>query len=196
VPELDTIWRRRIALMAVVALAVAIPVTIAIRGGDEGEGQDDAAPSELSDVVGLGEREFDRSLGVELRLPAGWKRKKEGEAVTYRSNDKGVLVAISAPGPAGDADEIHDAAVESIESEYRRAEVQKRGSKQRLGGRPAEIAAISATNPKEGTPIRILVATASGEKRAYLVEVFAAGEDPSTSQVEAQVLLNNLSIEG
>jgi hypothetical protein len=195
VPDVSTVWKRRIALMAVVALVIAIPATIAIRGGDD-DGEGDAAPAAQTEAPEVGKLELDRSLGVELRVPAGWKRKKEGEAVTYRSDDETVLIAISAPGPAGDFEEIQDAAVDAIESEYRRVEVVKRSSKQRLGGRRAETAAIAATNPKQGTPIRILVVTAKGEERAYLVEVFAAGSDPNASLVEGQALLNNLRLEG
>ena len=179
--------------MAAVGLLVAIPVTLIVRGGD-----DDNEPAPTADPVvpAVGQVRFDRELGVELRLPAGWKRSKEKGAVSFRSGDGSVLVAISAPGPDEDAKAIHRAAVEAIESKYRAAEVVSRDETAKLGNRPADVTAISARQPQDRAPVRILVVTANGKNRAYLAEVFAAGEDPSAALVEAQVLLNNLRIKG
>ena len=192
-PDQRTIWKRRLVLMAVVALIVAIPVTVAVRGSDD----DGEAPAPVTDPPEVGNIEFDRKLGVELRLPEGWKRKEEkGGAVSYRSRDGSVLIAISAPGPANDYEEIAGAAIDSIEGEYRKVEVVDRIKNRKLGGARAVTAAISAVNPENGVPLRILLSAAKGEKRAYLVEVFAAGEDPSNSLVEAQALLNNLKLTG
>ena len=52
---------------------------------------------------------------------------------------------------------------------------------------------LSAHRPGSGASMRILVATAKGDERAYLVEVFASG---SAALVEAQVLLNTLRLDG
>ena len=188
-PEPRTIWMRRAVLMAVIGLAIAIPVTIIVRGDDDSEAPTAPEP-QLPEV---GEVQFDRDLGVELRLPAGWKRKREGEAVTLKSQDGTVLIGISTPGPEEDVDAIQAAAVDAIKSEYRAVKVVDTSKKRKLGGRPAQVAVISARHPKERSPLRILVGTAKGERRAYLVEVFASG---SQGLVEAQVLLNNLSLEG
>jgi hypothetical protein len=195
VPDQRTIWKRRAALMAVVGLLVAIPVTLIVRGGGDDDGDDSPPPAEPQ-IPEVGDVRVDRKLGVELRLPAGWKRNREKEAVSFRSDDGSVLIAISAPGPEEDVRAIHRAAVEAVERKYRAVEVVDRDAKARLGGRPADLTAISARQPKDRSPLRILIVTARGEKRAYLVEVFAAGEDPNAALVEAQVLLNNLRVEG
>jgi hypothetical protein len=179
--------------MAVVGLLVAIPVTLIVRGGDD-DSDSPPPPAAEPEVPAVGQVRIDRKLGVALRLPAGWKRSKEKDAVSFRSDDGSVLIAISAPGPEEDAKEIQRAAVEAIESKYRAVEVVNRDGKTRLGGRSAELAAISARQPKDRSPLGILVVTAKGEKRAYLAEVFAAGEDPNAALVEAQVLLNNLRL--
>jgi hypothetical protein len=189
-PEPRTIWKRRAILMAVVGLLIAIPVTIAVRG-DGGDGEQ--APEPTPDVPAVGEVQFDRDLGVELRLPEGWKRKRKDDVVTFKSEDGTVLIAISAPGPEDDVDAIQAAAIDEIKSQYRGVEVVDSKKKRKLGGRPAQVAVISARHPKDRAPLRILVGTAKGEQRAYLVEVFASG---SQGLVEAQVLLNNLSLEG
>jgi hypothetical protein len=174
--------------MAVVGLVVAIPVTITVRGGDSGDDTPDAP--ELPEVQPL---EFDRDVGVELRLPKGWKRTRENGSVTLTSRDRSTLIGISTPGPAEDVTPIHNAAIDAIKSKYRAVEVVTRSENKRLGGRPAAVAAISARHPKRNAPLRILVATAKGENLAYLVEVVASG---TSGIVEAQVLLNNLALEG
>jgi hypothetical protein len=194
-PDQRTIWKRRAVLMAAIGLIVAIPLTIALSGGD-----DDSEPAlepTAPATPAFGEAERDRRLGVELRIPDGWSRsKRAGDAIAYRSKDRSVLVAISAPGPAGDADSIQNAAMSAIKDQYRAVDVVKVSSRRRLGGRPARTAAIAARNPRTREPVRILVSTAKGRKRAYLVEVFAAGSDPTAAQVEAQVVLETLRLQG
>jgi hypothetical protein len=179
--------------MAGIGLLVAIPVTILASDGDE----DDAAPVAIAppEAPELGDVKVDRQLGIEFRLPSGWERSKEKAALSLRSDDGSVLIAISAPGPSDDAKQIHRAALDAIESKYRAMEVVSRDRRARVAGRPAEVAAISARQPKDRSPLRILVATAKGEKRAYLIETFAAGEDPNAALVEAQLLLNELRLE-
>jgi hypothetical protein len=196
-PDERTIWKRRAALMAVVGLIVAVPLTIALGAGDD-EDPDPASLAAEPATPMLGQLERNRRLGVRLRLPDDWKRKqrKAGGAVAYRSGDGTVLVAISAPGPADDADSIQKAAVGAIKDQYRAVDVVDTTSRSRLGRRPAETAAIAARNPKTRDPVRILVSTAKGRKRAYLVEVFAAGADPNAALVEAQVVLNDLRLQG
>ena len=189
-----TIWIRRALLMAAVGLIVAVPVTIAARGGDEGPAPAPAVPQAAAPE--LGELESVRKLGLKLPVPSGWDRKERGDAVAYRSGDRSVLVAISAPGPARDAGSIQSAAVEAIKGQYRGVDLVKTSSPTRLGDRPADTAAITARNPKTGDPVRILVSTAKGDRRAYLVEVFAAGSDPTAALVEAQVVLNDLRLQG
>ena len=195
-PDQRTIWIRRVALMAIVALVVAVPLTIALRGDDD---DPDPAPEAAEPAAPqLGQLERNRRLAVRLRLPDGWKeqQRKAGDAVAYRSSDGSVLVAISAPGPSSDADSIQKAAVDGIKGQYRAVDVVDTFSRRRLGRHPAETTAISARNPRTRDPLRILVSTAKGKKRAYLVEVFAAGSDPTAAQVEAQAVLNGLRLQG
>jgi hypothetical protein len=190
VPDERTIWKRRAVLMAVIGLIVAVPVTLAIRGGDE----EDASPSPPApELPEVGPVAFDRDLGVRLRVPRGWKRSREQGAITYRSADRSVLVAISSPGPAADARAIQAQAVAAIKREFRGARVLDRTDRPKVGGRPASSAVLRGRRPNGGDLIRVLVATAKGRKRAYLVEVFARR---SAALVEAQALLNNLRLRG
>jgi hypothetical protein len=189
-----TIWRRRAVLMAAIALIVAVPLTIALRGGEDEPG---TAPEAAALATSRLEIQRKPRLDVALRVPDGWTRKQRaGSAIAYRSKDRSVLVAISSPGPVDDAGSIHEAAVSGIKGQYRAVDVVKASTRSRLGGQPARTAAIAARNPKTRDPVRILVATAKGRKRAYLVEVFAAGSDPTAAHVEAQVVLAGLRLQG
>src|SRR5687767_4941118 len=145
--------------MAVVGLLVAIPVTLIVRDGgdDDADGGDSPTSAAAPAVPEVGERRFDRNLDVALRLPAGWKRNPEKGAVSFRSEDGSVLVAISAPGPEEDVEAIHSTAVAAIDRKYRAVEVVSRDDKARLGERPAQLTAISARQPKDRAPLRILV---------------------------------------
>jgi len=184
------IWKRRIALMAVIALIVAIPVTIVLRGGSG-----DSEPT-VTPVSPTRDGEFDRDVGVELRLPKGWERERKESFVVFRSKDRHVLISVSVPGPASDAGEIHKEAIDTLEETHDAVEVVDRAKGKQLGGRPAQTAVISARNPENQNDLRILIATAKGEDLAYLVEVFAAAPNAGRALAEAQALLNGLRLVG
>jgi len=186
------IWKRRIALMAVIGLIVAIPVTIVLRGGS-GDSEPTVTPVTPPQA---GDLEFDRDVGVELRLPKGWERERKESFVVFRSKDRHVLVSISVPGPASDAGEIHKEAIDVLEETYDAVEIVDRAKGKKLGGRPAQIAVVSARNRENQNDLRILIATAKGEDLAYLVEVFAAAPNAGRALAEAQALLNGLRLVG
>lgn len=175
--------------MAVVALLVAVPLTIALRGGGGDQGESAAAPRPE-----LGERQRDRRLGIALRLPPGWDRDRKAGALRLRSPDRSVLITFSAPGPARDARAVHRAALDAVAASYRRVRIRSREGQARLGGRPARVAAIAARHPRRGERLRVLVATATGSDRAYLVQVFAAGRRPPPALVEAQATIAALRL--
>lgn len=186
------IWRRRVGLMAVVGLVVAIPITIMIRGGD-GASEPTITPATPPQV---GEIEFERDIGVELRLPDDWERERRNGAVVFRSDNNRVLIAISVPGPARDVGLIHQQAIDSLNESYDAVQVVDRINDKELGGRPAQSAVISARNPEKKSELGILVATAKGENLAYLVQVFAAAPNPGEALAEGQALLNGLRLVG
>ncbi len=170
-------------MMAVVALAVAVPVTLIVRDRDEESGSRAARPELRSTKVY-------RDLGIQLRSPKGWELKRKHGAVAYRSPDRDIAIVISSPGPVKDADAIQREALGVVQEQYRKARVIQRLKKPRLANRPASAAVMSARRP-EGGDIRLLVATIRGKERAYLLEVLATGV---SSLVEAQALLNTLRL--
>lgn len=192
-PDRRTIWRRRVVLMSIVGLLIAIPVTILVGGG--ADAPPSAAPLEGIEVKApnVGPKKVEQSIGVELRVPQGWSREQKQEVLELQSKDGAARVAISAPGPAADADALHSQVVEGLRSSYGNFEVQQKIGKTKLGGLRGEATVASGTlKSKQGkAQQRMIVTTAEGRQLAYLVVVFTAGET-SRSMLEAQALVNNL----
>ncbi|MDQ2676690.1 MAG: hypothetical protein M3Y34_07750, partial [Actinomycetota bacterium] len=141
----------------------------------------------------LGPKKVERRMGVELRVPQGWSREQRREVIELRSRDGAARVAISAPGPAADAGKLHSQVVAGLRSSYRDFEVAERIAKAPLGGLKGQAIVASGTlASKQGKAAqRILVTTAAGRDRAYVVALFTAGET-SRSVLEAQALVNSL----
>jgi hypothetical protein len=185
-----TIWRRRVLLMAVVALVVAIPATILIRGGDD----DGDAEAPLATAPPLNPAVANKGLDVTYQVPEGWKESKKAKAIQLQSKDRSVLIAIAAPAAASEAGPLLDDTLAAIRSGYKNVEASP-GSGKQVGGLDAKGAVISAKT-RDGNELRIVVAVAKGKKRAYLVEVFSAANAPVERVREAQVALNSLRLEG
>ena len=178
--------------MAIVGLLIAIPVTILVSGSDA------PAPTALPAQIEiktpeLGPEKIERSIGVELRVPQGWSREQKGDVVELQSKDGAARVAISAPGPAADADTLHSQVVGGLRSSYGDFEVSKRIDKTKLGGLRGEATVATGTLKSEQGEAqqRMIVTTAEGKQLAYLVVVFS-GAQTSGSVLEAQALVNNL----
>ena len=194
-----TIWRRRVVLMVVVGLAVAIPLTLVLRdGGEEGSDNDPSSPAEpaVDQAVDLGPAKSDRAIEVGLRLPFDWTSSRKGEVRVLESADKQARVAISAPGPAADADQLHDEVLAEFRQTYERFELSTRKKKSRVGGLKSRTSAIRATTKKKNQKLGILVSTAEGKKRAYVIVAYTPASDPGESTVEAQTVINELDLRG
>ena len=189
-PAEKAIWQRRVILMAVVGVVVAIPVTLALRSGNDG-----TSSIVTPDRPRVGELEFNRDIGIELQLPKGWKRQRKDGAVIFRSDDRRVLMAISALSPMGDTRAIVKQAISTLRESHEAVEVIDRFKKKELGGRPAQTAVLSARHPDKGD-VAVLIAAAEGENLTYLAQVFAAAPNPGEALSEAQSLLNRLRLAG
>jgi len=129
---------------------------------------------------------------VKLRMPEGWTRKEKQNVLELQSKDGAARVAISAPGPAADADELHSQVIAGLRTSYDDLDVAKNIDKAPVGGLQGQATVISGTTPgKKGEAQRILVTTAEVKMRAYLVVAFTT-DQTSQSVLEAQALVNNL----
>ena len=177
--------------MLVVGLAVAVPVTLLVRG-DNGP----PPPEEiLADLPELGPVKLDRELGIKMRLPDGWRSRREGEVIVLRSADRQARVAVSAPGPAEDAGQLHDEVLSGFGKSYEDFKVTERKVKSRVGGLRGRASAAEALDAEE-RELGIVVSTAEGKKLAYLVVAYTPLSDPGRATLEAQTLINELKFVG
>lgn len=172
--------------MAIVALVVAVPITLVV-GGEEGA----EAPSGITPASPkLRPAAVDRELGIAYRVPQGWSDRERRNAISLRSRDRTIEVVLAAPAPATRANRVLDEAIAAVRSGYRDVRIEP-GSGQRIGGIRVQ-GAVASARTANGVPLRILVAVGRGERRAYLVEVFTAATAAGSRLREAQAALNSL----
>jgi hypothetical protein len=183
------IWKRRVVLMAIVGVVVAVPLTLLIAGGDDDEPEPPAAPV-AAEVPAAGPAQRDRGIGVRYQVADGWREKKEASAIRLRSPGREAQIVIASPAPANESEGVLDQALASLRQGYEGVKV-TRGSGRTLGGLKAK-GAVASVRTKEGARLRVLVAVTEGKRRAYLVEVFTAPDAAPERIREAQVTLNSL----
>jgi hypothetical protein len=178
--------------MAAVGLLIAIPVTIFVSGSGGSSGPAPIAEIEVK-APDVGQQKVQESLGVKLRVPEGWTREEKQNVLELQSKDGAARVAISAPGPAADADELHSQVIAGLRTSYQDFDVAKNIDKAPVGGLKGQATVATGELPqkKGGAAQKILVSTAEGKERAYLVVVFTS-DTASSSVLEAQALVNNL----
>ena len=133
-----------------------------------------------------------RDLGVEVRVPSSWSATRRHSAITLRSGDRTTALAISAESPAGRQSKILESELAGIRHGYEAVSVAT-GFGKEIGGLPARGAVVSART-RSGTPLRILLATGSGDRHTYLVEVFSATNAPPERLIQAQLALGTLKL--
>lgn len=180
--------------MAVVGLLVAIPVTLLIRDGDDtGSSLPESATTAVQAPPKVGPQEDDPGLAVSYRVPKDWEESKESSAIRLSSPDSSAEVVVAAPAPAADSDLLLEQTLDAFRAQYDDVEVAP-GSGREVGGIEAKGAVVTAA--QGDAELRILVAVAPGEERAYLVEVFTTPGVSAERLREAQVALNSLEFKG
>ena len=190
---MSTIWKRRLVLMAVVGVLVAIPLTFLLRGDDDGEGATPATPTTTLPEPKLGAAKSDRGLEIDYRLPEGWSESKKESAIRLASDDHAVQIVIAAPADASEAPGVLADTLSAIRRGYEDVHM-SHGSGKKVGGLKAKGAVVRASTGD--VDLRILVAVAAGDERAYLVEVFTGNDVSPLDLRDAQAALNSLKLKG
>jgi hypothetical protein len=92
-----------------------------------------------------------------------------------QSKDRCLVMQLSAPVPAGKADELRKDGVSVLRDQFKNAKVQP-GSKSQLGGIPTTANTITFTDRK-GSTVQVLLSVGTGRRNAYLTQVVV--RDPS-----------------
>lgn len=187
--------RRRSAALAVAALVVVLLVALLVSliGGDDDSRQ--TTPGRpLASTPRTARTVAVPTVGIRIGVPRGWTSSKDRYGVTLRSDDRSVAVsAASPPGTTSAARALTDA-VRAIKREYTGVRA-VRTAGGHVAGRPTSSVVVAARS-RRGTRLRILVATAQGRGRAWVVEFFAVEGGRPARLVEGQVALRTLKLSG
>lgn len=182
------VWKRRVLLMAIIGVLVAVPLTLLIRGGG-GDGSEPSASSSAQ-APEVGPVEHDRGLGVRYQVAGKWRDRKRSSAIRLRSPDRQAQIVIASPAPASETGAVLDEALTALRSGYENVDVNP-GSGVKLGGLNTR-GAVATLRTRKGVRLRVVVAVAKGDRRAYLVEVFTSSGVPPERVREAQLIMNSL----
>ena len=135
-----------------------------------------------------------RRLGVVGVRPPGWRVKRSSRAVRLASPDRAGLVGVSvAPSSVG-AGPLIASSLATVRRSYRRAKLTKI-NRARVGGIPGRTSGGTAVNSR-GVPLDLVIATAEGRRRTYLLQVFVARGAGGRRLAEAQTIVNSLELSG
>src|SRR5262249_45369264 len=109
---------------------------------------------ELPDTAG------DAALGISARRPADWRQTKRDRTIGLQSGDSCLALTMSAPGPAANAERVHDSAITVLRRNYRSATVHPIPDN-RVGGIPTRGDVLTLANGKGG-PTRVLLSVGTG----------------------------------
>lgn len=104
------------------------------------------------------------------------------------------LVAVSAAPRSVSAGALMTSTLSALRRSYRKASLTKR-RRARLGARAGIAVSGSATNSR-GVRLDLLVSTAKGGRRTYLLQVFVARSAAGLRLRQAQALVNSLELSG
>lgn len=134
-----------------------------------------------------------RALGVAGIRPPGWRLRSSRRALRLTSPERAAIVAISAVPPSVSASALMSSTVAAVGRSYRNRRLSRR-RRAELGGYAGFAVSGSATNSR-GVRLDLLISTANGRRRTYLLQVFVA-RTARLRLVEAQGLVESLELSG
>jgi len=168
-------WGRRSVAVGALLVAIALigGLVLLVTGGDDDSGSDSGSKP-APDISQLQNQFLDRTVvdadrGFSIRRPASWKVTKEHGVTNVQSKDRCLVMQLSAPVPAGRADELRRDGITVLRDQFKNAKVQP-GSRSQIGGVPTRSDAITFQDQK-GNNLRVLLSVGTGKRNAYLTQV-------------------------
>jgi len=168
-------WGRRSVAVGALLVAIALigGLVLLVTGGDDDSGSDSGSKP-APDISQLQNQFLDRTVvdadrGISIRRPASWKVTKEHGVTNVQSKDRCLVMQLSAPVPAGRADELRRDGITVLRDQFKNAKVQP-GSRSQIGGVPTRSDAITFQDQK-GNNLRVLLSVGTGKRNAYLTQV-------------------------
>ena len=186
------LWRRRSAVIAGAVLVVLAVVGFVFAGGGSDDSGGDTTPAAPAPET-AGRRIQNKAIGAAISRPRRWTVRSEARAIELRAPDGATAVSVSLPARTDRSAAVLRAAIEGVRANYERVRGPARAG-EAGGGKPAVSAVVSATT-RGGDPINVLLSSAQGRSRAWLVQV-VSGRDRRGGRglVEAQVALGSLAL--
>lgn len=181
-----------ILVIAALVLA-AMGATAALLRSRSDDGDGGSSTSTLEAPAGQAFRA--KRLGVAGVRPPGWRLRRLRRAVRLTSPDRAGLVAVSATPFPVSARALLASTSAAVRRSYRGVRFARRRAV-KLGGIGGTMADATATNSR-GVRLDLLVATAKGRRRTYLLQVFVARDALGGPRLaEAQAIVDSLELSG
>lgn len=177
----EEIWGRCSAGLGALLVALAlIGGVVLLVAGSSGNVRNASDTPGTADVAQLQSQFLDRKVvdvdkGISIRRPAGWDVARRHGVTNIQSKDRCLVMQLSAPVPAGRADELRKDGVSVLRDQFGNAKVRP-GVRSRVGGVPTTSSTIGVKDPK-GNGVSVLLSVGTGKRNAYLTEVVV--RDPS-----------------
>ena len=183
--------RLGVLVIAALVLAAMGGTAVLVVNGRSDDGRAETTPPASGSPAGTLFRT--RALGVAGIRPRGWRLRSSRRAVRLRSPDRAAVVAVSGAPPSVSPAALMTSTLDALGRSYRGERLSRR-RRAELGGNAGIAVSGSAINSR-GVRLELLVSTAKGRRRTYLLQVFVA-RAARLRYVEAQVLVNSLELSG
>lgn len=178
-------------IAALVLAAMAGTAVLVVNDGSE-DGRPETSPPGQRSPAGTFFRA--RAIGVAGIRPPGWRLRSSRRGARLRSPDRAAVVAVSGAPPSVSARALMTSTLAALGRSYRGERLTRR-RRADVGGRPGTAVSGSALNSR-GVRLELLVATANGRRRTYLLQVFVARVAVRVRLGQAQRLVNSLELSG
>ncbi|MGI8945616.1 MAG: hypothetical protein ACR2GL_05180 [Thermoleophilaceae bacterium] len=178
-------------MVAALALAaMAVTAVLVLRDSSD----QSATPTTESPPRQQGVRFGAARLGIVGFRPRSWRVTRSPRAIRVRSPDRAGLVGVSvAPSSVGPRALI-GSSLAAVRRSYRRVRLAP-VRRARIGGVAARTTGGTATN-SSGVRLDLVLVSAKGSRRTYLIQAFVARSAAGTRLAEAQQIVNSLDLTG
>lgn len=175
----EELWGRRSVAVGglLVALALIGGIVLLVAGGGTAMSTTTSQTDDLTQLQNqfLDHTVVDADKGISISRPASWDVTKKHGVTNVQSKDRCLVMQLSAPVPAGKADELRRDGITVLREQFSNARAQP-GARSQIGGVPTTSSTITVKGP-EGKNVRVLLSVGTGRKNAYVTQVVV--RDPS-----------------
>jgi hypothetical protein len=184
------LWGRRSVALGIALIAIAlIGGIILLIAGDGDDSSSEPGGSNLQNQL-LDRTVVNTEGGISVRRPANWAVRKQHGVINIQSEDRCLVMQLSAPVPADRANGLRRDGIKLLKSTYENVNVQS-ASASSLGGVPTTTNVLSFKDRK-GHQIRALLSVGKGQKNAYLTEVVVRDQGCQGDLQVANLMLSTL----